>query len=263
MSYPVDPNSGLPPSDPGANPSPQNSPPMYPPYPPAQYPGAPQPQVQYPGAPQPPTPGYPAQPQGPYPYGGYPPAHNPYAYPPPPQPRRSNTTLLVVLGIVGVVVIGACVACGIFAGAFFKTASKVVQQYAEPYALVDQFCSNETSANYSAAYDELSAAQQANMTRDQFISQSMALDTSEGTVTDCQVDYSNTNSTNSATSATIGVLMTRSSAGDFSGTLTLISDGTTWTIDQIDPALPILTAGTPIEQSTATPTDLGTATPTA
>lgn len=250
MSYPFDSN-GVPSSEPGANPTPQNVPPAsYPPYPSAPYPGMPVP-----------PPSYPTQPQGyPYPYGSYPPPYNPYGYPPPQPPRQRNTALWVTLTVVGIVVIGACVGCSIFAGSLFSTAGKLAQQYYQPVLVVESFCLNEKNADYSAAYDQLSAAQQATITRDQFITQSTDRDASEGVVTACDVDTSNTSISSTSTSATIGLTMTRSNAGTFQGTLTLISDGSTWTIDTIDPALPILTDGTPAE-GTATP-PLGTATPT-
>jgi hypothetical protein len=261
MSDQFDPNGGLPPATPGAmQPTHQTPPASYPPYPGAPHPGAPYPGTPYPGAPEPP-PGYPAQPQGyPYPYGSYPPPYNPYGYPPPQPPRQSHTALWVTLSIVGIVVIGACVGCSILAGSLFNTASRVAQQYYQPLLVVESFCQDEMDANYSAAYSQLSTSQQASLTRDQFVAQSTARDTSEGTVTDCTVNSSNTNLTSTSSSATIGVMMTRSIAGTFQGTLTLINDDSAWTIDQIDPALPILTDGTPT-QGAGTPA-AGTATPT-
>ncbi len=247
MSSSFDPNGAPQPADSRANQPPYDLPPAsqpphpsYPPYPPS--------------TPPPPI-GYPAQPQGyPYPYGSYPPPYNPYGYPPPPPPRQNNTALWVILGIVGIVVIGACVGCGLLAHAFGDTIGQAYQQYGQPIAVVETFCQDEVSANYSAAYDQFSPTLQATMTRDQFLAQSTARDVVEGTVTSCDVDFSSGGSfSSSSTSASIGVTMTRSNAGTFTGTLSLTNDQSAWAIDAIDPALPILTDGTPSQQATATP----------
>lgn len=179
MTSPFEPTDQTPPPDSGAPTSPYDTP--------GGGPGAPSPR--FPSYSAPPA-GYPAQPQGyppspqdyPYPYGSYPP-YGPYGYPPPAPPRQNNTALWVILSIVGVVVIGVCVACAVLIGVVGNFAGRVAQQYVQPLSVIQTFCQNERDGNYGAVYDQFSSSLQASMRRDDFISMSMARDTSEGTVT--------------------------------------------------------------------------------
>ena len=197
--------------------------PGMPPYPPYPYPAPPY--------------GYPAYPQGSVPY--------PYGYAPAPPPRENNTTLWVVLSIVGVVLIGACVACAVAVANLSRAATSLIQQYEGPLITSETFCSDETSHDYAGAYGQFSPTLRASITLDAFVTQSQVRDNLEGAIQSCDVNTSNlqANSFTSST-ATLTINMTRSGAGTFTGSVTLVKDGGTWTIDSVDPSLPVFTDGT-------------------
>ncbi len=225
MSTPSGPYDPTPPS----GEYPQNPPP-YPGYPP--YPGdAPQ-QSPYGQSPygQPP---YGQQPYGPpQVYPGYP------GYPVPPQPQKnSNRTLWIILGVVGGVLVLACVLC--VGGVFFLGSQLFNNPTIASTIAVTNFCADEESQQYVRAYNLLSSSMQSQRTQSDFIQRSQSLDTSQGTVSQCQPTTSSTNPATD-TSASIPVTVMRgtgSTATTTNGTITLVKESGGWKIDSIDPSL--------------------------
>jgi len=230
MSTPSGPYDPTPPS----GQYPQNPPP-YPGYPP--YPAdAPQPPPYSPplyGQPPYGQPPYAQQPYGPpQVYPGYP------GYPVPPQPQKnSNRTLWIILGVVGGVLVLACVLC--VGGIFFLGAQVVNNPTIASTLAVTTFCADEESQQYPQAYNRLSSSMKNQMTQDQFVQRSQSLDTSQGTVSQC-TPSTNGNNPATDTSASIPVTVTRgtgSTATTTNGTITMVKESGAWKIDSIDPSL--------------------------
>jgi len=223
MSTPSGPYDPTPPS--GGYPQ---NPPPYQGYPP--YPGEVPQQSPY-G--QPP---YGQQPYGQQPYGppqvypGYP------GYPVPPQPQKnSNRTLWIILSVVGGVLVLACVSCVVL---FAVLGSQLFNSpiFGSTIA-VTEFCTDEKDQQYPQAYHLLSSSMQNQMTQDQFVQRSQSLDTSQGTVSQCQPTPSSTPQAGD-TSASFDVRVTRGTAGTpTTGTITLVKESGGWKIDSIDPSL--------------------------
>lgn len=217
--YPPNPEQ---PGQPGQPPYPQQPYPAYPTYPsmPDQPYGTPP--AGYPYPPQ----GYPA-----YQQGGMP----PFAPPAPPQ-RQRNTTLWVVLSIVGVLAVVACVGCGIFAFGI----GNLVQKVGGPAIVTGQFCAELQAANYSTAYDRLSSGLQAQVTRDAFVSALQQRDSTDGSITQCSVQSNNGSGVRLGdTTAALPLTVERTST-TVTGSIQLVKEGTTWKISGIDPSLHLL-----------------------
>ncbi len=216
----------------------------YPPYP--EQPGEPS-QAGQPQYPQPQYPMYPSSPEQPYgapPPGYYPPQGYP-AYPqggmppfapPVAPPRKRNTTLWVVLSIVGVLAVLACVACGIFAFGI----GNLVQKVGAPAIVTGEFCAELQQANYSAAYDRFSDNLQSRITREDFVSTNQQRDSSLGPITHCTVTNGDSQDVHlGSTSASFPLTITRGSIS-YTGTISLTKDGTHWKIYDLDPSLHLL-----------------------
>jgi hypothetical protein len=145
------------------------------------------------------------------------------------------------LGILGVLVLGACIACGIAVASFANVASQFAQTYARPLLVEREFCSDEISQDYTAAYQLFSNALQARMTQDLFVSSSQQRDQSDGIVTSCRLsgapDISNS-------TATLTLRVTRATSGTVSGDISLVIEGGQWKIADIAPQLDIPIVGT-------------------
>lgn len=205
------------------------TPPPYSPYPPT-----------YPGA----APGQPLYGQPPYgqpPYGqpyGAPPMYPAYPGYPPPQPQKnSNRTLWIILGVVGGVLLLACLAC---VGIVYVVGQQVASSpLLGSTVVVSTFCAEEESQDYAAAYNQLSANLQGQMTQDQFVSRSEALDTSNGTVSQCSPAPSG-DAAQGSSNVSFDMTIQRDLNGTTSsstGTITVVNSGGSWKIDTIDSSL--------------------------
>jgi hypothetical protein len=182
--------------------------------------------------------GYPIYPQG---YSTYPPgAGFPATYPYPAAPKEHNTTLWVLLGILGVLVLGACIACGIAVSSFANVASHFAQTYTRPLLVEQDFCDHEMSQDYAAAYQLFSSALQARMTQDQFVSLSQQRDQSDGDIIACQPVGA---PAVGDSTATLTLEITRATSGRVSGDISLVSEGRQWRIADIAPQLDIPSGG--------------------
>lgn len=212
--------------------------PPYPSYPPYAPPGQPLPPPPLPAGAQGYPQGYPIYPQG---YSAYPPGVAfPLAYPYPPAPRERNTTLWVVLSILGVLVLGACIACGIAVASFANVASQFAQTYARPLLVEQEFCRDEMSQDYTTAYQLFSSALQARTTQDQFVTSSQLRDQSDGIITNCQLTGA---PTVGDSTATLTLSITRATSGTVSGDISLVLEGGQWKIAGIAPQLDIPIGG--------------------
>jgi len=225
MSTPSGPYDPTPPS--GGYPQ---NPPPYPGYPP--YPGAAPQQSPYGQSPY----GQPPYGQPPYAppqvYPGYP------GYPVPPQPQKnSNRTLWIILSVVGGVLVLACVSCVVIFGVLI---GQVVNSpgFASTIA-VTSFCADERNQQYAQAYSLLSSSMQSQRTQSDFVQRSESLDTSQGTISQCQPAPAG-NLQAGDTSASFSVTVTRgagSTATTTNGTITLVKESGSWKVDNIDPSL--------------------------
>jgi hypothetical protein len=78
---------------------------------------------------------------------------------------------------------------------------------------------------------------QSQMTQDQFAQRSQSLDTSQGTISQCQPTPSDSFQPSDA-SATFDVRVTRGTgSAPTTGTITLVKENGGWKIDTIDPSL--------------------------
>jgi hypothetical protein len=143
---------------------------------------------------------------------------------------------LVVLSILGVLVLGACIACGIAVASFANVASQFAQTYARPLLVEQDFCNDEKSQDYAAAYQLFSSALQARMTQDQFVSSSQLRDQSSGVITSCQL--SGAPAVGDST-ATLTLDITRATSGTVSGEISLVIEGSAWKIAGIASQLDI------------------------
>jgi hypothetical protein len=112
-------------------------------------------------------------------------------------------------------------------------------QYTAPGNAADSFCADLKTQNYTLAYEQLSARQQAQFTRDQFVRGSTLLDRLEGTVTSCQLvntggayGYSLGGS-----SAALTTVIHRETAGTLHGVVHLKNENGVWKVDGLDTSL--------------------------
>jgi hypothetical protein len=156
----------------------------------------------------------------------------------PPQPQKnSNRTLWIILGVVGGVLVLACLAC---VGLVIFLGSQVASNPIFGSTLaVTSFCTDEETQRYDQAYKLLSSSMQSQTLQDQFTQRSQSLDTSQGTVSQCEPTPSG-NFQPSDTSATFDVQVKRgtgSTATTTNGTITLVNQSGSWKIDSIASSL--------------------------
>lgn len=233
------------PNNPGGDPSypgDPNNPPSFPQQPPQQ-PGYPQQQTQYP-----PQPGYGQQPP-PYqppiynqapPQQPYPPQQPPY----PQQPvKKSNRGWIIGCSIAAVVVLLICGGVGVALYIGGRAAGDKLQSAGNQITVTAQvtlFCTDVATQNYGSAYQLLSSAKQGSASQDQFTTHAAALDSSDGSVTTCDIDPSHTLSTVSSDgkSATVQLQVARGSNANLAtGTMTLVYENSEWKVDSADSAL--------------------------
>ncbi len=146
----------------------------------------------------------------------------------PPAPPKSRRTLWITLGAIAAV---ALVAGGGGALAY--------RQYTAPGNAATQFCTDLKTQSYSVAYDLLSAGQQAQFSRDQFVQGSQTLDQVEGKVVSCQL--ANTSGAYGyslgSSSATLATVITRANVGSLHGAVHLKSENGAWKVDRLDTSL--------------------------
>jgi hypothetical protein len=253
MSMPNDPG-GFPPQPGGGSPSDESTqqtpaptpgqPPAYTPpaYTPPAYtppeavtppetPPAYQPPYSAPGSapvPQPPVYGQPAYgaPGSPPVYGQQPPVA--------PPPKKSRRVLWTVLGTIAALVIVACVACG---GLF----AYGIAQAKQPLDAAGQFCNALKAQNYSSAYTMLSTGYQNQVTQEQFVQASQLHDQIDGPVQSCGLANTSANSSTNfqfnlnQNTATFNVQIVRNKS--YTGSVSMVKQGSAWKVDKIDPAL--------------------------
>lgn len=237
------------PNNPGGDPSypgDPNNPPSFPQQP-LQQPGYPQQPPQYPPQPgygQQPPPYQPpiynqAPPQQPYPQP-YPPQQPPY----PQQPvKKSNRGWIIGCSIAAVVVLLICGGIGVALYIGGRAAGDRLQSAGNQIAVTAQvalFCTDVESQNYGSAYQLLSSAKQGSVSQDQFTTHAAALDSSDGSVTTCDIDPSHTLPTMSSDgkSATVQLQVARGSNANLAtGTMTLVYENSQWKVDSSDSAL--------------------------
>jgi hypothetical protein len=176
--------------------------------------GQPAPPSQYPTAP-----GQPWGPGGPTMPGGY--------APPPPAKRRSLRWLWISLGVV-VALLLAGGGAGLYA----------LGQYTAPAVEAGFFCGHMKAGNYAAAYNDLSAGMQAEVTGDEFAIGAQFIAVAEGSITRCQQSAGNAYTYSfGAKKATLNVTMTRSISGTLAGNIGLVQEGGAWKIGSLDTSL--------------------------
>lgn len=215
-------------------PSGEQYPPSYPQYPPQTGP--------YTGQPPNTAPQYPGYPQYPQGQPGYPPGQ-PYYAPgsvPPPQQKKSNRGLWITLGIVGGVLLVACVACSIFlVGALRGATSNPIVSSTITTGL---FCGYEQGQTYDQAYSEFSSTLKQQVTLDQFTQAAQQHDATDGVVKTCKVDSSSSAASPqiSNTEVVLPLVVTRGQGSTTTGNITLEKDGSSFKISAIDSSLNLL-----------------------
>ncbi|HEX9412849.1 MAG TPA: hypothetical protein VF916_05050, partial [Ktedonobacterales bacterium] len=207
-------------------------------------PGAPStPLYGTPGAPSAPlygTPGEPAPPWQPWqpapgqtvpgwgpPSQGYPGGMPPMMAPPAP-PRKSRRGLWIALSVIAAVVI---VGGGAAAYAFV--------QIAAPAASALVFCGDLKTQSYAAAYSDLSSDLRTQISSDEFVHGNQTIDLVEGTVTACaQASGSNAYQYSfGANTAKLAVVLSRATAGNLAGTVSLKKESSGWKVSGLDTSL--------------------------
>ncbi len=198
-------------------------------------------------------PGYPAygqgnpptQPQQPYPYPQSPaqpyPPYKPYPgqYAPPPMPpKQSNRTLWIVLGSIGGALVLICGVCAIAAVALSGQIGKAFGPIVGASVTVADFCVAEQDQDYATAYAQFSTNLQNQLTSEQFATNAATHDTSDGKVTSCSTDSSNSSGTSiSDNQVTLTLQVKRADGPTTTGNVTLVKEGSDFKIDSLDSSL--------------------------
>jgi hypothetical protein len=151
-----------------------------------------------------------------------------FAPPPPVERRKSRKGLWITLGV-----ILALLLVGGGAGAY------ALGQYVAPATEAGLFCGHMKAGNYAAAYDDLSAGMQAQVTGDEFAKGAQFITVTEGNITRCQQSTGNNAYTYSfgAKKATLNATMSRSISGTLVGNIGLVQENGAWKISAIDTSL--------------------------
>jgi hypothetical protein len=151
-----------------------------------------------------------------------------FAPPSAPAPkRRSLRWLWITLGV-----ILALLVAGGGAGAY------ALSQYTAPAAEAAVFCTHLKAASYAAAYNDLSASMQSQVTGDEFAKGAQFITVAEGTISRCQQSAGNAYTYSfGAKTATLNVTMTRSISGTLAGNIGLVQEGGAWKIGSLDTSL--------------------------
>jgi uncharacterized protein DUF3828 len=151
-----------------------------------------------------------------------------FAPPPAAMPRKSRRGLWITLGVIlALLVVGG--GAGVFA----------LGMYFAPAAEAGIFCGHLKAANYTAAYNDLSAAMQAQVSGDEFAKGSQFITVAEGTISRCgQAAGSNAYTYSfGAKTSTLRAVMTRSITRDLVGNIGLVQENGAWKVSAIDTSL--------------------------
>ena len=152
----------------------------------------------------------------------------PYAAPPTAPKRKSRRGLWITLGVIAALLIVVCGGGALAAVQFFA-----------PAVTDGLYCGYLKTQNYTASYSLLSQKMQAQLTSDQYVQASQALDKLEGPVTSCSQATGVSNAYNYTlfgSTATVAVAITRATAGTLEGQLHLKNESG-WKVDGIDTSL--------------------------
>jgi hypothetical protein len=151
-----------------------------------------------------------------------------FAPPAAPAPRRRSLRWLwITLTVVAVVVV-----VGGGAGWFALT------QYAAPANEGLVFCDHLKAHSFAAAYNDLSASMQAQVTGDEFAKGAQFIEVTEGNITRCAQSAGNAYSYSfGAKKATLNATMTRSISGTLVGNIGLVQENGAWKVGSLDTSL--------------------------
>lgn len=158
---------------------------------------------------------------------GPPPPGFPGAAQPAPR-KRSLRGLWIALGSVLALVVVSCTGAGF-----------ALAQYVAPATAAGTFCANLKAQHYGAAYTMLSAKERAQLTSQQFVQASQALDQVEGKVVACGQAKTSGAYTYSlgGSSATLMAVITRGKVGSLQGVMHLKSENGGWKVDGLETSL--------------------------
>lgn len=151
-------------------------------------------------------------------------------------PRRRRKVLLITLLVV-VFVGGTCTLSHVL---FMKLGNVAAGTLANQAAMT--FCSSVEEQGYPAAYQMLSKTSQGKISQEQFITHEQTLDATYGRIYICSLsDQGQTTVSDDLLSATMPFVVKRvNQENDASGTLKMVSEGSTWKLDAADPALTLI-----------------------
>jgi hypothetical protein len=177
-------------------------------------------------------------------------------------PRQPNSLLLAIL-----MVVGSFLTCAFCAGGFYFGFS-ALNFNPGPSATTSSFWSDVSSQSYQDVYLNLLASNlRLQFVQTQFIQDAERADTDYGPVTNAVlVPQSNSQKTNSSTTATYNYTVTRQKKGGkpvtYTVTLTLSNSNNSWGITDLGAAIYPTEAGVkPVNTSTPTPKVTATKTP--
>src|SRR5581483_9841045 len=154
--------------------------------------------------------------------------------------KSSNRTLWIILGVVGGVLLLACISCVVLSVVVSRSVANSPIFGSELTAT--EFCADEQQQDYAAVYNLFSSNLQSQMTQDQFISRAQQLDSESGAVSDCSPTPDSSQLGNA--SATYEVTVTRGAGPaptTSDGPITLVgANGGTWQVDSIDQSLGLM-----------------------
>lgn len=177
-------------------------------------------------------------------------------YPPPEQgdeaPRTpsssffqsQNRAVRLALGAVGILVLAVCAALTVSVAAAVLPSLRATRQPTvaagpDPTTVVSQFCDDEQSQRYTQAYALFSTHLQSQITQAQFVQRAQQLDTTKGTVSQCEpVQGGEASLTPTSESFDMAVGRTvQGTTTDYSGTIGVVKIGSAWGIDSLDASL--------------------------
>ncbi len=170
--------------------------------------------------------------------------------PRPPEPASStflpqHPALRVALFAAGILILALCAALTVSFGAALLPGLRAASQPAatttgaDATSVISQFCGDEQSQRYPQAYALFSTQLQGQMSQAQFVQRSQQLDSSKGTVSQCEPAQGGEVST-SPTSETFDMAVSRTLQGtttSYSGEISVVKTGSAWSIDTLDSSL--------------------------
>jgi hypothetical protein len=125
--------------------------------------------------------------------------------------------------------------CGLAGVVIYRGVANALQTFPANVA-VGEFCLDESTHNYSGAYQEFSTSLQQEITESSFQSDNNGFDQTDGFITSC-ARSSNSSDTVSNDSVKIEVTVTRDGSSNESGYMIVVKQGNDWRISYIDAVL--------------------------